>query len=893
MKIGVKLTAILVLVAVAGIIITALISFVVARKGIEKRIGRHLENVATLKKYHLNDFIKERINDIDHIAKDNFYRGVFLGGTKERIRNILKEKLVYEKEFIELFILDLDGQVHVSTDEKQEGKIKSFEKYFIEGKKGPFIQSFYYDLSLQQPSMTISAPIKDDQGSLSGLLAGRANLKRISSIMTERIGLGETGETYLVNRFNYLVTESRFEEGLALKKLISTEGVKDCLKGNNGLRMYNNYRGTPVVGFYEWIPERQACLLAEISQEEAFASINRLRNILIFVSTGIVILVVILGFFFSKTISKPLEKLIRGTEIIGKGDLEHRVDVRTKDEIGKLALAFNDMTERRQIAEGELRKHRNRLEELVEERTVELKKINEELQHEIVEHKRAQETLRQSEERFRQLYDEAPVGYHELDREGRITRVNRTELDMLGYSEQEMLGQPVWEFIVEREMSREAFEAKIAGAMPPGRAFERTYRRKDGTTLTVIIEDRVVRNEAGQITSINSTIQDISERNRLEAQLQQAQKMQAIATLAGGIAHEFNNTLVGITGNIELLQTNLPEDENIDKYAERMKASAHRMAHLTAQLLAYARGGKYQPKNISISDFVEETLPLMKQTIAPSIRIGMDLPHNILNVEADLTQMQMVLSAILNNSAEAIEEKGRIRITTKNEEIDEEFVKTNPDLKLGPYVSLTVEDDGKGMDEETRSRIFDPFFTTKFQGRGLGMAAVYGIVTNHGGWISVDSELGKGTVVRIYLPAVKVEVKEVERPKIEPTKGTGTILVIEDEDVVIDVIVAMLEKLGYHVLLAKTGKEAVKIAKGFDADIDLAILDILLPDLPAKKVYRDIMEARPDLKVIVCSGYAIDGPPQEILDAGAQDFIQKPFSYATLSEKLKEVLEGK
>jgi len=252
-----------------------------------------------------------------------------------------------------------------------------------------------------------------------------------------------------------------------------------------------------------------------------------------------------------------------------------------------------------------------------------------------------------------------------------------------------------------------------------------------------------------------------------------------------------------------------------------------------------------------------------------------------------------VLSALLINSAEAIEEKGRIRIITRNEEIDEESAKNHPGLKPGPYVSFTVEDDGKGMDEETRSRIFDPFFTTKFQGRGLGMAAVYGIVTNHGGWISVDSELGKGTVVRIYLPAVKVEVKEEERPKIEPAKGTGTILVIEDEDAVIDVICAMVEKMGYRVLLAETGKEAVNIAKSFDADIDLAILDILLPDLPAKKVYRDIMEARPDLKVIVCSGYAIDGPPQEILDAGAQDFIQKPFSYATLSEKLKEVLESK
>ncbi len=200
------------------------------------------------------------------------------------------------------------------------------------------------------------------------------------------------------------------------------------------------------------------------------------------------------------------------------------------------------------------------------------------------------------------------------------------------------------------------------------------------------------------------------------------------------------------------------------------------------------------------------------------------------------------------------------------------------------------------------------------------MAAVHGIVTIHDGWTSVDSEPGKGTLVRIYLPAiasarppsalpqanagraqagraglpaVKVQVKEEEKPKIDPAKGAGTILVIEDEDVVIDVICAMLERLGYRVLLAKSGKEAVNIAKTFDGDIDLAILDIALPDLAGKEVYRDIMEARPNLKVIVCSGYAIDGPPQEILDAGAQDFIQKPFYYATLSEKLREVLEGK
>jgi CheY-like chemotaxis protein len=189
------------------------------------------------------------------------------------------------------------------------------------------------------------------------------------------------------------------------------------------------------------------------------------------------------------------------------------------------------------------------------------------------------------------------------------------------------------------------------------------------------------------------------------------------------------------------------------------------------------------------------------------------------------------------------------------------------------------------------------------------MAAVYGIVKNHSGWISVDSQLGKGTVVRIYLPAivplrgtqarraglpaVKVQVEEKERPKIEPVKGEGTILLIEDEDIVIDVILQMLDSLGYRILLAKTGKEAINIAKSFDGDIDLALLDIVLPDLAGKEAYSRIMEARPNLKVIVCSGYTIDGPPQEVLDIGAQGFIQKPFSYTTLSEKLKEVLEGK
>jgi len=267
-----------------------------------------------------------------------------------------------------------------------------------------------------------------------------------------------------------------------------------------------------------------------------------------------------------------------------------------------------------------------------------------------------------------------------------------------------------------------------------------------------------------------------------------------------------------------------------------------------------------------------------------------NLPGDIFYVEADLTQMQMVLSALLNNAAESIEGEGRIMISISSQEIDEEFVKNNPELEPGSYVCLIVEDTGKGMDEKTKSRVFDPFFTTKLQGRGLGMAAVYCIIKSHDGWVSIESELSEGTVVNIYLPSVKVQAEAEKKPGAELPKSEGTILVIEDEDVVVDIFRKMLERLGYRILLAQTGTEALNIAKTYDGDIDLAILDVVLPDMGGQAIYPLLMEVRPNLKVLVCSGYSIDGLCQEIIDAGAQSFLQKPFSLETLSERLKEIL---
>jgi two-component system, cell cycle sensor histidine kinase and response regulator CckA len=381
-------------------------------------------------------------------------------------------------------------------------------------------------------------------------------------------------------------------------------------------------------------------------------------------------------------------------------------------------------------------------------------------------------------------------------------------------------------------------------------------------------------------------------RIQAEEALRETHKMNAIAILAGGVAHEFNNALMGVTGSIDLLRMDVGHEEKVGKHFDTIKGSCRRMVSLTNQLLAYAQGGKYQPKATFMSDFVGETLPIMGHSLNQNVSVETDLSKDISAVEVDTAQLQMVLSALLINSNEAIGGEGRIRIILKNEDLGEDLVEQHPGFRPGPYVCLQVEDNGKGMDKETRAKIFDPFFTTKFQGRGMGMAAVYGIVQNHHGLLGVESEPGKGTVVRVWLPAIDVAPPESEPAGTETVIGTGTILIIEDEEVVIDVTKAMLERLGYRVMVAKTGRDAVHITETFDGRIDLALLDIKLPDMDGGKVYPLIMEARPDLKVIVCSGYSIDGPAREIIDAGAQGFLQKPVLVSTLSEKVKTVLEN-
>jgi len=531
-----------------------------------------------------------------------------------------------------------------------------------------------------------------------------------------------------------------------------------------------------------------------------------------------------------------------------------------------------------------------------------LRARNIQLSNEIEERIRAQEQTQFRKAFFEGLVNNMPDAIAIFDDEGIITEINSRFTRMFGYSEEEALGKNISDLVAPPDRLEEAHAYRQRITSGEVVDVETVRMSKDEALIDVSARSAPVIVDHHRIgyfviyRDISPRKQAERERDRLESQLQHSRKMEAIATLAGGIAHQFNNALTPITGNIDLLELKFPKDEKVLEKLKHMRTSALHMTHLTSQLLAYARGGKYHARTVSLTDFVKDVLPLIEPTLKPGVHIETDLPARTMGVEMDPLQMQMVLSAVISNSSDAIEGTGCIRISTRDVNLDEAFVKDLPGLKAGVYASLTVEDQGQGMDEETRSRIFEPFFTTHFIGRGLGMAAVYGIVTNHGGGITVDSALGKGTTVRIYLPVARAESEalreeSVKESSLKPALGEETVLVIEDEVPVMFLTRTLLRKLGYTVLEASTGKEAVDIARAFDGTIDLALLDIKLPDMTGNQVYPLIMEARPGMKVLVCSGYSVDGPVQDILDAGAEGFIQKPFSVVTLSEKLKEVLQ--
>ncbi|MCP4747520.1 MAG: PAS domain S-box protein [Desulfobacteraceae bacterium] len=517
----------------------------------------------------------------------------------------------------------------------------------------------------------------------------------------------------------------------------------------------------------------------------------------------------------------------------------------------------------------------------------------------VTERLKTESDLKMSENRYRNLFENTGTATFVVEEDMTISQVNSKCVELSGYSRQEIVGKmkPI-DFVLPQDLGKikKYHNERLKKSQGAPSEYELKLVDKYGNVKTLLIQVGLIPGTKQSIASLIdiTPLKRAEEKKRkLEAHLQQSRKLEAIGVLAGGIAHEFNNALAGLAGNIELLMMHLPDHKNVLNFGEITMRLIERMTNHTNMLLAYGHGGKYLPKIVNLNDFVKDTLAIRQHDVDPKIKIETELLSDISYVKADLNQLQTVLSEVITNALEAIEQEGILKVRIKDTSISEDNDADRFNLQPGRYACLTLEDNGKGMNEETRNRIFEPFFTTKFQGRGLGMAAVYGIVKNHEGYIYIDSEFGKGTVARIFLPSVKNIEKETKRVDPEQAQDGGTILVIDDDEVILEIVHEMLKKTGYRVLCARTGKEAISIAESFEDAIDLAFLDVNLPDMEGSRIYQIIKEYRPKIKVIVCSGYSSDGPVQEILSAGAEDFIKKPFAFKEVFSKVRSVLEDK
>ncbi len=352
-----------------------------------------------------------------------------------------------------------------------------------------------------------------------------------------------------------------------------------------------------------------------------------------------------------------------------------------------------------------------------------------------------------SKKHFEVIMNNMSEGIIEITREATIVYANPSAISLTGMNEEKLLASDFFELFNEDQVER------VKNLVSAAKSATQTGVDKSLFDLNgkqVLVDILPVDDQAHRSTVV--VIKDITSRKQMENRLRDAGKVQTIATMAGGIAHNFNNSLFAITGNIELLKMSFPKEERIRIYIDQIEKSAHHMSNLTSQLLSYARGGKYQVKTLAANEIVEKAFSLSQHTIDPGIRVEISIDENVFRIEADFTQIQMIISAILANAQEAIEGKGMIKICAKNEKIEDDSVSVLI-AKPGNYVCFSVKDNGRGMDERTKNKMFDPFFSTKFQGRGLSMAAVHGIVKNHDGSISVESKPGIGTKVDVFLPA--------------------------------------------------------------------------------------------------------------------------------------------
>jgi PAS domain S-box-containing protein len=641
--------------------------------------------------------------------------------------------------------------------------------------------------------------------------------------------------------------------------------------------------------------ERLGTVSLTVNPERKIAGLVRTLGMLLLCFAISTVTALFLSRGVQRRVSQPVLELAAAARRISESrDYSIRVEPGGPMELRELTLGFNAMLREIQDHEVALRAARDGLEQRVADRV-------RDLQHEVNERRKAEAQSRRRAQRLQlqgAALESAADAIAITDPEGMILWVNPAFCSLMSYSADEVVGRPAAMFRSGHEEDAKAYRSMIS-ASKKGLVWEGELvaQHKDGTLGLIAQTVTPVRDGADRISHYVAVMRDVSQRRRLEDQLRQAQKMEAVGRLSGGVAHDFNNILNVIMGFGELLLRKLPADGGMRRHAVEILKATKRGAGLTRQLLAFSRQQVLQPKVIDLNAAIAETERMLERLIGEDIELVTSLDPQLGQVKVDPGQLEQVIMNLAVNARDAMPRGGTLAIDTANVELTEGEAKMySYPVTAGAYARIVVGDTGVGMDAATLSHLFEPFFTTKpvDKGTGLGLATVYGIVKQSKGYIWVRSAVGEGTTFTILLPRVSVQAQTAsapEDPGIDP-QGRETVLLVEDDEAARELWHEMLEALGYRALVAANGVEALERAAAYPGRIDVLISDVVMPRLGGRELAAQLCKGRPEVRVIFMSGYTADTILREDIAGSGGSFLQKPFSASELARQIREVLDG-
>jgi len=520
----------------------------------------------------------------------------------------------------------------------------------------------------------------------------------------------------------------------------------------------------------------------------------------------------------------------------------------------------------------------------------------------ITERNLSEKALSESEEKYRQLVNHAPTGIYRVDfNSGKLISVNDVMCEYTGYTKEELLNMSTLDFLTEESQKHflDRLDRLFNGRQVP-RTIEYKARAKDGHEFWILLDARYEYDKNGKPKGAAVVAHDITERKqaekeklRLEDQLQQAQKMEALGTLAGGIAHDFNNILSVIIGYTELILMNGSVNSEVRQNLKEIFNASKHARDMVKQILAFSRQSKQERRPIQVSHIVKEALKMLRASLPTTIKIQQKIEKNTGIIKADPTQFHQVLMNLCTNAAHAMQEKdGVLEISLGNIDLDQNAVAGLPELEPGPYLKLSVSDTGHGISREARDRIFEPYFTTKEKGEGtgLGLAVVQGIIKSYNGAVTVESEVGHGSTFHVYLPRIQQNIPADEVVAAPLPMGNESILLVDDEQPLVDIGKQMLERLGYTVAARTSSVEALALFKAQPNRFDLVITDIVMPNMTGEKLAEKLMDIRADIPVILCTGYSEKFTRRQASDMGIHAFLMKPLVMQDLASTVRQAL---